>query len=49
MIAEHLCTYADLRDRLTLDEVYDLNEVMIARHENERRAHEAVKKRSKQA
>ncbi len=48
MIAERLCAYADLRERLTLDDVYDLNEVLVARQENERRAYEAAERKAKE-
>ena len=42
-----LCTYLDCRDRLSLAEVADLNEVLIARYENERRAHAAAEAKAK--
>ena len=42
-----LCSYRDCRDTLSLDEVCDLNEVLVARVENERRSDEAAERRSK--
>ena len=37
-----LVTYREMRDDLTIDEVADLNEVLIVRGENERRASQAA-------
>ena len=47
MIDAGLCSYRDCRDTLSLDEVCDLNEVLVARVENERRADEAAERKSK--
>ena len=40
-----LCAYTDIRDKLSLDEVADLNEGLLVRAENERRRYEAMKPR----
>ena len=42
LIAGGLCTYLDLRDRLTLDEAVDLRELLLVRAENQRRANKAA-------
>ena len=47
LITGDLCTYLDLRDRLTLDEAADLRELLIVRAENERRAHKAARDNAK--
>ncbi|MCY3554985.1 MAG: hypothetical protein OXH56_06635, partial [Gemmatimonadetes bacterium] len=41
-----LCGYVDIRDRLSLDEVADLNEGLLVRAENDRRRYEAMKPRN---
>jgi len=38
-----LCTLAECKTVLSLSDVWALNEVMLVKSENERRAHEAAK------
>ena len=47
VINADLCTYVDCRDHLTVDEVADLNEVLVARNENERLAYESAERKAK--
>ena len=47
-IGAGLCTYTEARDMLSLDEIADLNEVLLVRTENERRAHDAAERKAKQ-
>ena len=48
MIDAGLCSYRDARERLSLDEVMDLHEVLVAKIENEHRAHQAAEKKAKE-
>ena len=41
-----MATYVDCRDRLTLDEVLDLYEIIMVRHENEYRAMQAAERKA---
>ena len=43
-IAAKLCSYIDIRDNLSLNEVADLNEILIVQGENERRAYDDAAK-----
>ena len=45
VISAGLASYIDCRDRLSIDEVADLNELLIVRHENERRAQADAERR----
>ena len=40
-----LCSYVDIRENLTLDEVADINEGLLVRAENDYRRQEAMKPR----
>lgn len=42
-----LCSYLDLRDRLSLAEAVDLREVLFVRAENKRRAAKAAADKAK--
>ena len=47
-IAAGLCTYVEVRNHLSLDEILDLNEILIVRAENEHRAYLAAEAKAKQ-
>lgn len=46
-IAANLCTLVDCKTILTLDDVWGLNELLLVRSENERRAHKAAEAKAK--